>query len=77
MPPLRTLAALIAASLAAGCAVGPNYVRPDAPLPEHYLGQAALAERQASAQADLATWWAGFNDPDLSRYVTADRKSVV
>ncbi|QJD66291.1 efflux transporter outer membrane subunit [Xanthomonas campestris pv. badrii] len=71
MPPLRTLAALIAASLAAGCAVGPNYVRPDAPLPEHYLGQAALAERQASAQADLATWWAGFNDPDLSRYVTA------
>ncbi|WP_372362052.1 efflux transporter outer membrane subunit [Xanthomonas sp. NCPPB 1325] len=71
MPSLRTLAALIAASLAAGCAVGPNYARPDAPLPEHYLGQAAVAERQASTQADLDSWWVGFNDPDLSRYVTA------
>ncbi|CAD1786917.1 efflux transporter outer membrane subunit [Xanthomonas euroxanthea] len=68
--PLRTLAALIAASLAAGCAVGPDYARPDAPVPDRYLGQAAVAERQATVQADLATWWTGFNDPDLSRYVT-------
>ncbi|MCS3810362.1 efflux transporter outer membrane subunit [Xanthomonas sp. 4461] len=71
MPSLRTLAALIASSLAAGCAVGPNYARPDAPLPDHYIGQAEVTERQATAQADLATWWNGFNDPDLSRYVTA------
>ncbi|WP_349656834.1 efflux transporter outer membrane subunit [Xanthomonas sp. 10-10] len=71
MPSLRTLAALIASSLAAGCAVGPNYARPDAPLPDHYIGQAEVAERQATARADLATWWNGFNDPDLSRYVTA------
>ncbi|WP_115552741.1 efflux transporter outer membrane subunit [Xanthomonas arboricola] len=71
MPSLRLLAVLIATSLAAGCAVGPNYARPDAPLPDHYLGQAALADRQATTQAELANWWAGFNDPDLSRYVGA------
>ncbi|WP_311239029.1 MULTISPECIES: efflux transporter outer membrane subunit [unclassified Xanthomonas] len=71
MPSLRLLAVLIATSLAAGCAVGANYARPDAPLPDHYLGQSALADRQATTQAELATWWAGFNDPDLSRYVGA------
>ncbi|MEA9563285.1 MULTISPECIES: efflux transporter outer membrane subunit [unclassified Xanthomonas] len=71
MPSLRLLAVLIATSLAAGCAVGPNYARPDAPLLDHYLGQSALADRQATTQAELATWWAGFNDPDLSRYVGA------
>ncbi|WP_115526865.1 efflux transporter outer membrane subunit [Xanthomonas arboricola] len=71
MPALRLLAVLIATSLAAGCAVGPNYARPDTPLPDHYLGQAALADRQATTQAELANWWAGFNDPDLSRYVGA------
>ncbi|WP_115561071.1 efflux transporter outer membrane subunit [Xanthomonas arboricola] len=71
MPSLRLLAVLIATSLAAGCAVGPNYARPDAPLPDHYLGQAALADRQATTQAELPNWWAGFNDPDLSRYVGA------
>ncbi|MEA9579581.1 efflux transporter outer membrane subunit [Xanthomonas nasturtii] len=71
MPALRLLALLIATSLAAGCAVGPNYARPDTPLPDHYLGQSALADRQATTQVELATWWAGFNDPDLSRYVAA------
>ncbi|KLD70744.1 efflux transporter outer membrane subunit [Xanthomonas pisi] len=71
MPSLRLLAVLIAASLAAGCAVGPNYARPDAPLSDHYLGQADIAKRQAATQAELASWWAGFNDPDLSRYVDA------
>ncbi|KTF33914.1 hypothetical protein LMG920_08055, partial [Xanthomonas vesicatoria] len=41
------------------------------PLPDRYLGQADVAARQATTQAELTTWWAGFNDPDLSRYVTA------
>ncbi|UXN00709.1 TolC family protein [Xanthomonas hortorum pv. pelargonii] len=70
MSSLRTLAALIAASLAAGCAVGPEYTRPSAPLPDRYLGQAAAEQRQAATRADLPTWWTGFDDPDLSRYVT-------
>ncbi len=31
MFPLRTLALVVSAGLLAGCAVGPNYHRPDAP----------------------------------------------
>jgi NodT family efflux transporter outer membrane factor (OMF) lipoprotein len=65
----RPLALLIAASLLAGCAVGPNYVRPNMPMPEQYLGAAAVAQRHASAHADLAVWWTGFGDPQLNRYI--------
>ncbi|MEF9418525.1 MULTISPECIES: efflux transporter outer membrane subunit [Xanthomonas] len=71
MSSLRTLAALVVASLATGCAVGPDYARPEAPLPDRYIGQADVAQRQAAVPAELSTWWDGFNDPDLSRYVNA------
>lgn len=70
MLPKRTLALLIAASLSAGCAVGPDYVRPDAPLPERFLGQTAVDQRHAAASADLDAWWTGFGDPQLTRFVT-------
>ncbi|MDC7696437.1 efflux transporter outer membrane subunit [Vogesella indigofera] len=63
------LALLIAASLLTGCAVGPDYVRPNMPMPEQYLGAATVEQRHASTRADLAVWWEGFGDPQLSRYV--------
>jgi len=66
----RALATIVLASLAAGCAVGPDYVRPDPPLPQQYLGQAAVEQRHAVASADLVAWWSGFGDPQLARYVT-------
>jgi NodT family efflux transporter outer membrane factor (OMF) lipoprotein len=66
----RILVLLIAASFVAGCAVGPDYVRPDAPLPQQYLGQAAIQARSASTSADLLEWWTGFGDPQLARFVT-------
>ncbi|PTB21772.1 RND transporter [Trinickia symbiotica] len=69
-PPKHLLSALIAASLLAGCAVGPDYVRPDIAMPQRFEGQAAVDQRHASASADLATWWAGFGDPQLTRLVT-------
>ncbi|MGM8061308.1 efflux transporter outer membrane subunit [Vogesella indigofera] len=65
----RPLALLIAAGLLAGCAVGPDYARPDMPMPERYLGAAAVEQRQGATRADLAAWWTGFGDPHLSRYV--------
>lgn len=70
MLPKHTFAALLVASLPAGCAVGPDYVRPDMPLPERFQGQIALDHRRANASADLATWWTGFGDPQLTRFVT-------
>ncbi|HUE90498.1 efflux transporter outer membrane subunit [Pseudomonas sp.] len=70
MPSKRILALLISASLSAGCAVGPDYIRPDTPLPEQYLGQTAVEQRHAAANADLIAWWTGFDDPQLTRFVT-------
>lgn len=66
MFPLRLLTAAVLAVTATGCAVGPDYRRPDAPVPDHYLGQAAAPHGPAS---DLAAWWNGFGDPQLSGYV--------
>jgi len=69
MPSKRTLAVLISASLSAGCAVGPDYTRPELSMPEHFLGQAAVDRRPARFNADLIAWWTGFGDPQLSRVV--------
>ncbi|WP_342616293.1 efflux transporter outer membrane subunit [Rhodoferax sp. GW822-FHT02A01] len=70
MLPKHTLAALVVAGLSAGCAVGPEYVRPNVPMLEQFQGQAAVDLRQAKATADLTTWWTGFGDPQLTELVT-------
>lgn len=65
----RTLFMFAVASLSAGCAVGPDFMRPETHLPNRYVGQTAVEQRHASATADLAVWWEGFGDPLLTRYV--------
>jgi len=60
------IAALLAANLIAGCAVGPNYHKPDvhAPTAYHNLPENSQAEAQAASYADLP-WWQVFPDPVL------------
>ncbi len=70
MPLKHLFFVLIGASLLTGCAVGPDYVRPEVAMPQRFQGEAAVDQRHASASADLATWWAGFGDPQLTRFVT-------
>lgn len=70
MLPKRTLPAVLMACLVAGCAVGPDYVRPALPLPEKFQGQTVAADRPGTASADLSAWWTGFGDPQLTRFVT-------
>ncbi|AOE42102.1 RND transporter (plasmid) [Pantoea agglomerans] len=65
---LRTLSLMVSSGLLAGCAVGPDYHRPDVPLPDRY--QSAMQQRSATRPADFAVWWEGFNDPLLSRLVS-------
>jgi NodT family efflux transporter outer membrane factor (OMF) lipoprotein len=54
----------------AGCAVGPNYKRPDAETPEHFK-EAPAGAVSATGQSDAAaanlplTWWSLFSDPKL------------
>jgi multidrug efflux system outer membrane protein len=55
-------AALVAALLLSGCAVGPNYEPPPLASPETFRGEAAPPS--ASSLADLP-WWEVFNDPTL------------
>jgi NodT family efflux transporter outer membrane factor (OMF) lipoprotein len=62
-----TLAALLA--LSAGCAVGPDYVRPD---PSARSSWTAAAQGTSGAPADepaLAAWWSAFEDPVLTALV--------
>lgn len=70
MRPKHTLATLLVLSLCAGCAVGPDYAQPKVSLPDRFQGQSAVEQRQAAVHADLETWWARFNDPQLVRFVT-------
>lgn len=67
MFPLRTLALLVSAGILAGCTVGPDYHRPDSPLPQQY--QTSIGSQQATRPANFALWWQGFDDPLLSRLV--------
>src|SRR5580704_10477442 len=64
---LRPLIAIVlTASLVAGCAVGPNYHKPDLQTPtvSRDLSENPQAEAQAASYADLP-WWQVFTDPVL------------
>jgi len=67
--PHRTLALPLLFSLLAGCAVGPDYARPAVSLPDRFIGEAALNQRSATANAELVAWWTGFGDEQLARHV--------
>lgn len=70
MPSKRLLVVLISTGLVAGCAVGPDYQHPEISLSERFLGQDTVDQRPVSSTADLVDWWAGFGDPQLTRFVT-------
>ncbi|KQV61520.1 MULTISPECIES: efflux transporter outer membrane subunit [unclassified Duganella] len=64
-----SLSISLIAGLAAGCAVGPDYARPDAPLPQHYFSKEAIEQRGSAATVPSSAWWEGFDDPNLNRLV--------
>src|SRR5699024_2847386 len=66
-PAARLALIAAAAALLAACAVGPDYVRPDAPLPARYA-RAAPADA-STAPAPDAAFWKSFNDPVLDALV--------
>lgn len=67
------LALACAACLAvAGCMVGPNYKRPDAPVPVVFKELAAKERAgwklsQPADAADKGAWWSVYHDPELDR----------
>ena len=61
------VAFLITCALVAGCAVGPDYIRPSIDLPPQIRGAADSVASEASL-ADQA-WWETFGDPTLQSLI--------
>lgn len=57
---------MLAGALLAGCAVGPDYERPELEMPEAWPEQAVL---EAGSGEALREWWQGFGDPVLDELV--------
>jgi NodT family efflux transporter outer membrane factor (OMF) lipoprotein len=77
MLPIRCAARFLApaaAALIAGCALGPNYKRPDAAVTDHYKNPVP-----ASTQAPPEKWWTLFGDPvlnDLEQQVEVSNQNI-
>jgi NodT family efflux transporter outer membrane factor (OMF) lipoprotein len=66
----RSLALLLSAGVLTSCAVGPDYRPPEIALSSSFLGQDGVDLRSVQRQADLTVWWAAFDDPLLTRFVS-------
>jgi NodT family efflux transporter outer membrane factor (OMF) lipoprotein len=60
----------LAASLAlllGGCMVGPDYHRPQVPVPTQYKEPPGWTQAEPAAEAPKGDWWTVFNDPLLNQ----------
>lgn len=57
--------ALLTAALLAGCAVGPNYHRPSAPVPERFKEAEGWKPAEPREAASGTDWWSVYEDPTL------------
>jgi NodT family efflux transporter outer membrane factor (OMF) lipoprotein len=65
LPAVVVLSASLCAALSGGCAVGPNYHRPSAPVPQRFKeadGWKPAEPREAASGTD---WWSIYNDTTL------------
>lgn len=60
---------VLAAALVAGCTVGPDYVRPSAPVPQAYKEGLAWQPARPSDHVARGNWWVAFGDPELDRLI--------
>jgi multidrug efflux system outer membrane protein len=66
----QAIAIALAMSLLTGCAVGPNYHRPDVQAPASFRAPEPLSPAQAASFADLK-WWEVFRDEQLQDLIKA------
>ncbi len=67
---LGPLTLLLSVGILTGCAVGPEYRSPDIDLSSRFLGQEGVVHSDVQSKADLTAWWAGFDDPLLTRFIS-------
>jgi len=70
MKPVRRLSAALLAGMVflTGCVVGPNYRRPDTPVPAAFREAPPATPQEAASFADLP-WWEVFRDPVLQNLI--------
>ncbi|MDR2710342.1 MAG: efflux transporter outer membrane subunit [Burkholderiales bacterium] len=52
-----------------GCAVGPDYVKPETTLTPLHHAEAVAARPAVAEEPPLDQWWQGFNDPQLTQII--------
>ncbi|MGI9248242.1 MAG: hypothetical protein ACR2QI_04465, partial [Woeseiaceae bacterium] len=62
-----SLGCLATAMLLSGCAVGPDFTKPEVPTPEGWLESADSA--LSTDTSDHRGWWKSFNDPALEALI--------
>ncbi|HEV7632378.1 MAG TPA: efflux transporter outer membrane subunit [Steroidobacteraceae bacterium] len=72
LPPSHTAFAVGLLALLTGCAVGPNYREPKAPVGEGFAGHELVTAVDTPVQRD---WWRLFNDPLLDELVDTALKT--
>src|SRR5689334_19607248 len=60
--------AIILSVFLTGCAVGPNYRRPQAGVPAQWMAPATNGT-QLGAEATNDEWWSSFNDQELDSLI--------
>lgn len=63
----RSGAALVVLALLSACTVGPDYVRPSAPVPAAFKESEGWKVAEPKQAASGAPWWSVYNDPTLDR----------
>lgn len=76
---LRAIISGLLVTSLCGCAIGPDYKRPDAPAPAAYKEQDGWKPAAVAAMPDSGAWWKIYNDPvldDLEAQVEVDNQNL-
>jgi len=65
----RIVATALALALGAGCTMGPDYVRPSAPIPADYKEAKGWKLAQPADNVPRGAWWEAFGVPELNALV--------
>lgn len=63
--PVSRLTAVVLAALVCACEVGPDYQKPEAPVPVAYKEQDGWKKGEPRLPASQEAWWSIYNDPVL------------
>jgi NodT family efflux transporter outer membrane factor (OMF) lipoprotein len=77
--PLVLLAATALSGTLGGCALGPNYHRPTAPVEQHFTASEGWTPATPADQIQKGAWWQVYNDPalnDLETKVVINNQNV-